>query len=348
MSSSSSSSPAPASAPAPWLSVLIPVYNVEAYLVECVESVMAQADPGVEVLLLDDCSTDASPARMHALAARWPGRLQLLQHTRNRGLSAARNTLIEAAHGDYLWFLDSDDKLLPGAIPALQRIVGQQHPDMVVCDFAVWRESPRLKHRLRGERHRRSFAGPARTLLTGPARFLADLLRPGQLHAWSKISRRALWSADLRFPEGAYFEDMATMPHLALRARTVWYEPLPWVAYRQRGSSILSQMTPAKARDLSGALTTFRHALQGTEWDAEPAVRFAVAHVAARNFIGAAGHLARCRTQMPPAEWTTAMARCRDDFLQQSPLSPAQLERAYVTRGWWLRGLKFHRHFSLR
>ena len=109
-----------------------------------------------------------------------------------------------------------------------------------------------------------------------------------------------------------------------------------------------AQMTPAKARDLSGALTTFRHALQGTEWDAEPAVRFAVAHVAARNFIGAAGHLARCRTQMPPAEWTTAMARCRDDFLQQSPLSPAQLERAYVTRGWWLRGLKFHRHFSLR
>ena len=68
------------------------------------------------------------------------------------------------------------------------------------------------------------------------------------------------------------------LPRLALRARTLWYEPLPWVAYRQRGSSILSQMTPAKARDLSGALTTFRHALQGTEWDTEPAVRFAVAH----------------------------------------------------------------------
>ncbi len=332
--SSSSSSPAPASAPAPWLSVLIPVYNVEAYLAECVESVMAQADPGVEVLLLDDCSTDASPARMHALAARWPGRLQLLQHTRNRGLSAARNTLIEAAHGDYLWFLDSDDKLLPGAIPALQRIVGQQHPDMVVCDFAVWRESPRLKHRLRGERHRRSFAGPARTLLTGPARFLADLLRPGQLHAWSKISRRALWSADLRFPEGAYFEDMATMPRLALRARTLWYEPLPWVAYRQRGSSILANMTADKALDLSEALYQFRiEVKENLELENNKDIIFALSHLSARNFLGAIKNTERNKEKFIR------------DFLFSSPLSPVQLENSYLKRGWFLRKIRFHRNF---
>lgn len=128
-------------APAPWLSVLIPVYNVEAYLAECVESVMAQAGEGVEVLLLDDGSPDGSWALMQALSGRWPGRLWLLQHERNGGLSAARNTLIDAAQGEYLWFLDSDDKLLPGAIDALRAIVRQHAPDLVLCDFRVWRSA---------------------------------------------------------------------------------------------------------------------------------------------------------------------------------------------------------------
>src|SRR5690606_30523197 len=118
----------------------------------CVESVMEQAGLGVQVLLLDDCSTDGSWALMQTLAARWPGRLQLLQHASNGGLSAARNTMIDAADGEYLWFLDSDDKLLPGSIAELQRIVGAHAPDLVLCDFCVWRERPRLKHVLRGER----------------------------------------------------------------------------------------------------------------------------------------------------------------------------------------------------
>ena len=326
-----------------WLSVLIPVYNVEAYLAECVESVMAQADPGVEVLLLDDCSTDASLARMRALAARWPGRLQLLQHTRNRGVSAARNTLIEAARGEYVWFLDSDDKLLPGAIPGLRTLIEQQHPDVVVCDFQVWRESPRLKHWLRGEQHRRSFAGPARTLLTEPARFLAPLLLPGQLHAWSKISRRALWNKDLRFPEGAYFEDMATMPRLALRARSFWYEPVPWVAYRQHGSSILAHMTPAKAIDLSAALRMFR-----AELDSHPllaqhsSLRFALSHLSARNYIGALRQVTNNTGTMREA----MMQQCYNDFLHTSPLSACSLERAYLHRGWLQRCLRFHYWYS--
>ena len=73
----------------PWLSILIPVYNVEAYLAECVESVMQQADANVEILLLDDCSTDGSATVMHALEQRWPSRLRLLRHGHNQGLSAA-------------------------------------------------------------------------------------------------------------------------------------------------------------------------------------------------------------------------------------------------------------------
>lgn len=329
-------------APAPWLSVLIPVYNVEAYLAECVESVMAQAGEGVEVLLLDDGSPDGSWALMQALSGRWPGRLWLLQHERNGGLSAARNTLIDAAQGEYLWFLDSDDKLLPGAIDALRAIVRQHAPDLVLCDFRVWRERTRLKHRLRGELHRASFAGPANTLLHDRAVLLAGLLRTGELHAWSKVSRRALWAPDLRFPPGRYFEDMAAMPLVALRAASFYYAPQPWVAYRQRGSSILATMNARKALDQSGALRAFRRALAGTSAEGDAALRFALAHQCARNLIGAMRFVARQGADPAAVEWAECL---REDFRASSPLSPEQLAQAYLRRGWWLRWRKFRHWF---
>ncbi len=100
-------------------------------------------------------------------------------------------------------------------------------PDAVLCDFAVWRERPRLKHRLRGEGHRSTFAGPHAVLRPGGPELLAGLLATGQLHAWSKITRRDLWPETVRFPAGRYFEDMATMPLALLRARSYWHAPGP-------------------------------------------------------------------------------------------------------------------------
>ena len=90
----------------PWLSVLIPVYNVEAYLQACVDSVIAQAVAGIELLLLDDAATDASPALMRTIAAENPEVVRLIAHPHNRGLAAARNTLVAGARGRYVWFLD--------------------------------------------------------------------------------------------------------------------------------------------------------------------------------------------------------------------------------------------------
>lgn len=328
---------------APWVSILIPVYNVTAYLAECVESVMHQAEGGVEVIALDDASTDDSLPQLQALAARFRGRLRVLQHARNAGLSAARNTLLEASTGGYVWFVDSDDKLLPGAIAALRGIVERHAPDLVVCDFQVWRENTRLKHRLRGELHRRTFAGRAGQLSDDRCALLAGLLMTGQLHAWSKIGRRALWADDLRFPPGRYFEDMATMPQLALRARNFYYQPTPWVAYRQRGNSILATMNPQKCLDQSGGLAGLAKALEadagGCRDNAH--VRLAMAHQSARNLIGAMRFLRR----QPDA---AAMAeQVRQDFCALSPLSPRQLERAYLSRGWWLRYARFHRSFGV-
>ena len=120
---------------APWLSILLPVYNVEPYLRECVESIASQADDGVEIMLVDDVSTDGSRSLLHTLQGELKGRLRLLQHQVNGGLSAARNTMLEAATGEYVWFLDSDDVLAPGAIADLKSVVERDRPDFVMCDF---------------------------------------------------------------------------------------------------------------------------------------------------------------------------------------------------------------------
>lgn len=330
---------------APWLSVLVPVYNVQDYLEECLASVIEQGAEGVEILVLDDASTDGSRALMDRLAARWPGRLHLHHHAANQGLSAARNSLIDVARGDYLWFLDSDDKLLPGALAGLQAIVREHAPDAVLCDFAVWREQPRWKHRLRGESHRATFAGAAGGPSTDRAALLAGLLMTGQLHAWSKVTRRALWGADLRFPPGRYFEDMATMPLALLRARSHCYAAVPWVAYRQRGSSILSTMTLPKALDQSRALTAFAQALAAAEaagrLPASPGLHFALAHQSARCLVGAMRFVQSAA--LPEAERHAAAEQVRADFAAHSPLGVHALARAYARRGWWLRAAKLLR-----
>ena len=334
-----------------WLSVLVPVYNVKPYLHECLASVVEQAgdDAGIQILVLDDRSTDGSWPLLQELAQRWPGRLQLLQHARNSGLSAARNTLIDAAQGRYLWFLDSDDKLLPDAVARLRAIVQAHAPDVVLCDFSVWRERPRFKHRLRGERHRRSFKGPARQLVNDRCTLVAGMLATGQLHAWSKISRRALWGQDLRFPPGRYFEDMATMPLMALRAQSFYYEPQPWVAYRQRASSILSTMSLPKAIDQSTALLPLAQALRLTPCHTDAGVRLALAQQAARSLIGALRHVCRSPGASTPDEVPSRIAeRMRQNFCDISPLAPQALARAYLLRGWWLRRHRFLHWYGMR
>ena len=143
----------------PWLSVLVPVYNVSAYVEACLHSIIEQADDGVEILALDDAGSDDSWAKVGRIAQQHPQQLRLLRHERNRGLSAARNSLLAQARGRYVWFLDSDDILLPGAITGLRAVIARDAPDLVLCDFAYLRERKALKHRLRGEHHVRSFAG---------------------------------------------------------------------------------------------------------------------------------------------------------------------------------------------
>lgn len=96
----------------PKISIIIPVYNVEEYIAECLQSVMRQTYQGsIECILVDDCGKDHSIAVAEQQIAKYLGPIEfrILHHKRNRGLSVARNTGLDAATGEYIYFLDSDD-----------------------------------------------------------------------------------------------------------------------------------------------------------------------------------------------------------------------------------------------
>lgn len=102
------------------ISIIIPIYNVEAYIRRCLESVMTQEFEGatVECILIDDCTPDLSMTIVRTMVSEYNGSISfiLLKHEVNRGLSAARNTGILQAKGDYVFFMDSDDYLMPHSL----------------------------------------------------------------------------------------------------------------------------------------------------------------------------------------------------------------------------------------
>ncbi len=122
------------------VSVIIPIYNVENFLEECLRSVALQTFRDFEVIAVDDCSTDASMSIFHAciqsLGSTLP-RVTLLHHDHNRGLSAARNTGLNASQSDYVYFLDSDDAITPDCLELLTNASHNRGTDieMVIGDY---------------------------------------------------------------------------------------------------------------------------------------------------------------------------------------------------------------------
>jgi glycosyltransferase involved in cell wall biosynthesis len=276
--------------PEPWLSILIPVYNVAPYLGPCVQSILSQHTAGVEILLLEDGSTDDSRQLSAQLCAEHGPAMRLLLHDRNRGLSAARNTLLDAATGRHVWFVDSDDQMLPGAIAALRSIIDAHDPDLILCSY---RE---------GERILNGFTGPEQTMSRDREALVRGVFASRRLYSWSRISRRALWGKDLRFPEGRYFEDIMTTPGLCLRAGSFYYLDQPWINYRQREDSIMAVAARAQHTfdrrmndDLAGALTAFHVAARTALPGMSRATRRRITEFCLRSFADLGWRLVRAR-----------------------------------------------------
>lgn len=320
----------------PWLSILIPVYNVADYLQECLHSVVMQFIPGIEIIVLDDCSTDSSLELLQRFVESSSVPMTILRHSHNRGLSAARNTLLDNARGDYLWFLDSDDALQEGAIAELQQIVRQYCPDLVMCDFRVWREQQTFKHRWRGENHTTTFSGKKQQLLTNPLQLFEGIYKVRNLHIWSKISKRSLWGNDLRFPEGRVMEDMVVTPRLALRVQTYFYQPSVWVAYRQREGSILSSSSQKKIDDMSIACTGVLELWLKKYPHLSRRARFYFSYFCVKTHICVARDMRSLHNNPSPD-----LGIYRERFFAHIGWGKRELFGEYIKRGWLLRLKRF-------
>lgn len=199
------------------ISVVIPVYNILNYIERCAASVQSQKGVALEVLLIDDGSTDGSGALCDALAER-DSRITVY-HKPNGGLSDARNYGLEHAHGDYILFLDGDDYLNEGALAKLQQEV-QQHPaDIVVGSIHFLREEPVMTRWEQGIREHAQF----HTEYTGKEYLLLSL-RCSDLRV--EIGRHFYRTAflrenELQFHKGILHEDEEFTPRALLAAQSV-------------------------------------------------------------------------------------------------------------------------------
>lgn len=208
----------------PLVSVIVPVYNVEQYLDCCLESIRAQTWEHLEIIVVEDGSADCSLTRLQPHLT--DPRVRLIRHERNSGLSAARNTGIEAARGDYVLFVDSDDAIAPTLVAACAAAAQGQDADVVVFDFAPFSDGGPL---------------PALGQAAGAGkRPLAQVDYFSLPHfAWLKFMRRSLLDdRELRFPVGYCYEDWPFHWELGLLARSLLELDGKWYAYRQRAASI--------------------------------------------------------------------------------------------------------------
>jgi glycosyltransferase involved in cell wall biosynthesis len=211
------------------ISVLVPVYGVERYVERCARSVLSQSYADVEYIFVDDASPDRSAEILRRVAGDYPHRdVRISTHPRNQGLAAARNTAVDAATGDYILHVDSDDHIAPRTLEKLAARAAETDADIVIFDVAG--------------------ARPER-LPTSPRDYVRALLwRRARLTLWNKLLRRTLYDGIRAVPGLDYGEDFYVMPQLAARARTIAKLDEGLYYYNdENAGSYSNTLSPAKA-----------------------------------------------------------------------------------------------------
>ncbi|WP_154055694.1 glycosyltransferase [Bifidobacterium bifidum] len=219
----------------PLVSIVVPVYNVDQYCDDCLRSIIGQTYRNLEIILVDDGSTDDCPALCDQWAA-VDDRISVI-HQRNQGLSGARNTGLDHAHGEYVLCVDSDDVIDSTLVEQCIRSCTKQGSDMVMYSYDCVSEN--------GDEHwapvEASFF-PAADVL--PPDDVLRLLLTSKLtyFAWKFIARRSLYEDyKVRFPVGHKFEDVGTTYKIVSAAGIVSLINQPLYHYRQRSGSILHE-----------------------------------------------------------------------------------------------------------
>lgn len=224
-------------------SIVIPVYNVADYLQGCVDSVLANDCTDCEILLVDDGSTDGkSGALCDKIAEQHPGLVRVI-HQENRGLGGARNTGIEEAKGEYLFFVDSDDTIDPDSLGRLSKEVEKTHAEVYSFQLMLDDGSGTKTFSEVSKVYTAPFA------LKEHPEFLLSL--PS---AAARIWKRELFlRTSIRFPSKVWYEDIRTSTKLFAEAGSIVTLPDALYFYLCRPGSITRNANVARNREILDA-----------------------------------------------------------------------------------------------
>lgn len=219
------------------ISVVVPIYNAEKYLRQSIESVLKQSYKEFELVLVNDGSTDKS-LDICWMFQKNDKRIKVINQS-NQGLSAARNIGIENSDGEYLFFLDADDLIDKFALETMYSLVQKSGDCIVVSNYS----------KFKGEEicfdKRQNYSVIEYTHKSYMKEIY--LLKKNTYACFTLIPRTVM--ADVRFPCGKYFEDMATMYKVFLNAKKIIYVDKVLAWYRQHEESIIATMNEKKAKD---------------------------------------------------------------------------------------------------
>lgn len=214
------------------VSIILPVYNVEKYLSACLDSLLAQTLEEIEIVAVNDGSTDGSLQILQAYQSLNPEKLFIFS-TENHGVSRARNYGFAHSHGEYVWFVDSDDFVEPDACRLLYEKATADGNDLVLFRYYNVDSETGVRKEYLASCHNQNFR-------------VAD--KPYELPAispypWIKFIHRDLFNG-LCFPEGIRFEDLPVAYLLAVKARSIGYVDQCFYNYR-KNVGFLSRLTPS-------------------------------------------------------------------------------------------------------
>lgn len=232
------------------ISVIVPIYRVEKYLSKCVESIQQQTYKNIEIILVDDGSPDHCPQMCDRFAKEDP-RIKAI-HKSNGGLSDARNAGIEAANGEYLVFVDSDDYISDVMIERLYRRIIQDQSDMAICNIDFVDEN--------GKSLGIDTIQVENTTVEEP-QFWREMYGTNEVYgtsykfcvvAWNKLYARKLFQ-DVRYDVGKLHEDEFILHKLVSKCGKISFLSERLYCYRQREQSIMNSRYTIKRMDAAEA-----------------------------------------------------------------------------------------------
>lgn len=253
----------------PMISIIVPIYRVEKYLKECVDSILAQTYKNFELILVDDGSPDNCPAICDEYAKQ-DDRVVVV-HKKNGGLSDARNAGLDIAKGEYIGFVDSDDYISPIMYETLMNRIISDQSDLAICQYTYVDDSGKIIKKEKTDKviSKKSYS---------PKEFILELFIPHGVDyvvAWSKLYKKEIFNI-LRFPIGKQHEDEFIIHSVVAQCKKISCVEDELYYYRQREGSIMTEEFNAKRLDYGDALIEryfFAKKYKYKKWKADTAYR---------------------------------------------------------------------------